>query len=120
MPIRKEDIRNTEIGRVSVANSAGLLRILAEFSKRASSVFMKLHNSTVSLDHRIIKLHEIFTKVRGQLQPANSVASDPYEANYCIHETEVVVNWGIKLTEVVYRQFSFNCDVCRSDFAADL
>lgn len=101
---RVGEIQIAEIGKVSIANSAALLRLLAEFSKAASCVYMKLHNSTVSLDHRITKLHDMYTKVLNQYQPANSgpstVSNDQSDTHHVAHDTEIVVNWGIKLSEV--------------------
>eukprot|EP00291_Cryptomonas_curvata_P003491 CAMPEP_0172183628 /NCGR_PEP_ID=MMETSP1050-20130122/19099_1 /TAXON_ID=233186 /ORGANISM="Cryptomonas curvata, Strain CCAP979/52" /LENGTH=246 /DNA_ID=CAMNT_0012857283 /DNA_START=5 /DNA_END=742 /DNA_ORIENTATION=- len=105
------------IRKESITNAAALLRVLADFSKKASSVFMKLHKSTVALDQRIVKLSEARYQAQIHFNQRKSascnvdsvvastisradILNDSHQSGLKSHDAEVVVYWGIKLSEL--------------------
>ena len=99
-----------------VSSNAALLRLLADFSRKSSLIFMKLHNTTVSLDHRILKLRDMFNAVQqghfprtmtvtGIENNISSVSNNIPEVDQIVQslDSKVIVPWGIKLSEVVQK-----------------
>jgi hypothetical protein len=104
------------ISNESITNAAALLRVLADFSKKSSSVFMKLHKSTVALDQRIVNLSAAryqaqihFNQRKSASCNVDSVVAsavsrtdmhDPHQSGLKSQDAEVIVSWGVKLSEV--------------------
>jgi hypothetical protein len=108
---------NSDISKESITNAAALLRVLADFSKKSSAVFMKLHKSTVALDQRIVKLSEARYQAQIHFNQRKSascnvdsvvastvsrsdVLNDQHQSGIKAQDAEVIVYWGIKLSEV--------------------